>query len=352
MQTVYISLRVPLKVAAMQGLGVAGDARIELSSELHAELSKEEREFIFPFCFTQDKRGGPVLTLGKEEVVVNRDDPHRPVVTNESFLSNLRAIMAERKAEEAKRKEKLEKQILVALEAPLSDWLHEGGLEGGLGVVVRDNGPRLNYLPNAAMKDQRIKDRAQEVKEKVLPEAKKKWLERKEEADKNREESRERRAAAKEAKEQERLAWIKEHGSRRLGIIQAEGLECGAIYKDERIRRELGPSWSHQPAHFIHAIFGDGRGFDQVVPRNPPLLALEELLAARAFYEKKEGVDLRGQVELTAFQVGGGRIQYALSAQLAWCGVEAYHPITDPRDHQEQGEWRKKEEEEGLFQKV
>ena len=69
--------------------------------------------------------------------------------------------------------------------------------------------------------------------------------------------------------EDEKREWIEEHGSRRLRRCLAEGIECQAIYRDERIALEL-PGWEYG------AVLGAQEA------RNPPEEALDLLDAARA----------------------------------------------------------------------
>jgi hypothetical protein len=82
--------------------------------------------------------------------------------------------------------------------------------------------------------------------------------------------------------EAERLQWISEHGSQRLRRCVSEGIECGAIYRDERLAAELtGYRWDDI----------DLPDWDE--PRNPPERAFALLDAARA-----SAGDLADNVEL------------------------------------------------------
>lgn len=82
------------------------------------------------------------------------------------------------------------------------------------------------------------------------------------------------RKAAEEAQKKAELAarneWIEAHGSKRLKLAGQEGIECWAIYRDERLALER-PGWRWS-ADYI------GEYSD---PRNPPLDALEDLIKAR-----------------------------------------------------------------------
>jgi len=52
---------------------------------------------------------------------------------------------------------------------------------------------------------------------------------------------------AKRALEQERNAWIKQHGSRRLKRMLEEGIKCNGVYRDERLALER-PNWCWLPS--------------------------------------------------------------------------------------------------------
>ena len=73
----------------------------------------------------------------------------------------------------------------------------------------------------------------------------------------------------------ERDAWIREHGSRRLKLILAEGYAAGsdAAYRDERLRKDR-PGWGWLEAK--------GRRLGVLnEPRNPPMAAFSVLEEAR-----------------------------------------------------------------------
>lgn len=53
--------------------------------------------------------------------------------------------------------------------------------------------------------------------------------------------------------EAERADWIREHGSRRLRRMLEEGIECDAVYRDERLGHELGEGWG-----WIKHVRGEG----------------------------------------------------------------------------------------------
>lgn len=77
----------------------------------------------------------------------------------------------------------------------------------------------------------------------------------------------ERIIAAAEA-DQDRIEWIREHGSPRLRRLLEEGIEHGAVYRDERLAMER-PGWRYNE-HWIAQE-----------PRNAPMKALELLDDAR-----------------------------------------------------------------------
>lgn len=66
-----------------------------------------------------------------------------------------------------------------------------------------------------------------------------------------------------------REEWLDAHGSERLRRCVAEGIECEAIYRDERLALER-PGWRYVDPNSIQ------------VARNPPLAAFALLDAARA----------------------------------------------------------------------
>lgn len=77
--------------------------------------------------------------------------------------------------------------------------------------------------------------------------------------------------AAREAAEHAAMAaWAEEHGSTRLRRSLAEGIECAAVYRDERLAAER-PGW--QWANDVAGEYDD--------PRNPPESALDLLDVAR-----------------------------------------------------------------------
>lgn len=77
--------------------------------------------------------------------------------------------------------------------------------------------------------------------------------------------------AAKARKEAEIEAWANQYGSDRLRRCVAEGIECGAIYRSERLNLEY-PGWEIDDSSLP--------SWDE--PRNPPTEALELLDKARA----------------------------------------------------------------------
>lgn len=83
--------------------------------------------------------------------------------------------------------------------------------------------------------------------------------------------SRREREEAKQRKEAERADWIGAHGSRRLQRLAAEGIECRAVYMDERLAHDR-PGW-----RWDREVYGSGDD-----PRNPPEEALDLLDEARA----------------------------------------------------------------------
>lgn len=83
-------------------------------------------------------------------------------------------------------------------------------------------------------------------------------------------------------------AWAGQHGSERLRRCVREGIECGAVYRDERLASEY-PDWEVDGSHMPN----------WVEPRNPPAEALELLDKARASLpadwteEERAGAELR-----------------------------------------------------------
>ena len=124
-----------------------------------------------------------------------------------------------------------------------------------------------------------------------------------ERAERIEQEQRERKAAAereraqvKQAEQAKQAEWIEQHGSPRLRRLLKEGIECGAVYRDERRALER-PDWL------------DWRedGYDCKSPRNPPQGAIDLLDRARVtdpgcglWYYTREAVedDGYGPVEL------------------------------------------------------
>jgi hypothetical protein len=80
----------------------------------------------------------------------------------------------------------------------------------------------------------------------------------------------ERIEADRASEEAERRRWIEEHGSERLRRCLAEGIEHGAIYRDERLALER-PGW-----RWLEKVVGDT---DEA--RNPPEEAFAVLDEAR-----------------------------------------------------------------------
>ena len=80
-----------------------------------------------------------------------------------------------------------------------------------------------------------------------------------------------------EAETRERNAWIEAHGSGRLKWHLREGVECQAIYRDERLAHDL-PNWTWM---------GDGWTKDE--PRNVSEEAIEALKVARKEIDAANG---------------------------------------------------------------
>jgi hypothetical protein len=78
------------------------------------------------------------------------------------------------------------------------------------------------------------------------------------------------RRAAREREAQEKhrsmVEWVRAHGSERLRKCVEEGIECRAIYYDERLAHEM-PGWR----------WDTWEGLESDTPRNPPLSALQLL---------------------------------------------------------------------------
>lgn len=77
----------------------------------------------------------------------------------------------------------------------------------------------------------------------------------------------------------DRARWITDNGSRRLRRMLAEGIECDAVYRDERLKQEC-PGWEWEKN-----VRGEGRE-----PRNVPKEAFDLLDNAR---ETRPDADLR-----------------------------------------------------------
>src|SRR5690606_11865067 len=73
-----------------------------------------------------------------------------------------------------------------------------------------------------------------------------------------------------EAERSERQTWIEKHGSSRLKRLAKEGIECLAVYRDERLAVER-PGW-----RWANEVPGNASD-----PRNPPEEALDLLDLAR-----------------------------------------------------------------------
>lgn len=90
----------------------------------------------------------------------------------------------------------------------------------------------------------------------------------------------------------DRGAWIATNGSRRLQVAAREGIECEAIYRDERLAGDR-PGWN----------WADDVEGDPDEPRNPPAEALLQLLPkARATLPDDERTDAK----LVYWTRGGG----------------------------------------------
>lgn len=76
--------------------------------------------------------------------------------------------------------------------------------------------------------------------------------------------------ADEERGEKEISEWIEQHGSRRLKLSHKEGIECGGVYRAERLAHDL-PGWSYTKT--------TPGAYDE--PRNPPEEAFDVLEQAR-----------------------------------------------------------------------
>ncbi|MFB3910405.1 MAG: hypothetical protein ACE15D_18605 [Candidatus Eisenbacteria bacterium] len=90
-------------------------------------------------------------------------------------------------------------------------------------------------------------------------------------------EAKRRRLAPQLAEQAERVRWAREHGSARLRGLLEEGIECGAVYRDERLALER-PGWRWE-----RDVYGTGND-----PRNAPVEALDLLREARASLPEEE----------------------------------------------------------------
>lgn len=134
-----------------------------------------------------------------------------------------------------------------------------------------------------------------------------------------------RKMEAEFQREQEMNAWIEAHGSDRLKACVANGWECGAAYRDERLAAEL-PGWERDGSHLPN--------WDE--PRNPPANAIDLFERAKAsvpaeyrdfvclVYWTKEDDD------------GDTRCGYAATVELPWDdGGEAVYGYDGPVDDQD-----------------
>jgi hypothetical protein len=89
--------------------------------------------------------------------------------------------------------------------------------------------------------------------------------------------------AAEAAKQAEMRTWIEAHGSERLKRCLAEGIECSASYRDERLAAER-PDWQWYDE--VSGVYDE--------PRNPPVEAFAMLDDARKFDPAAKLIHIKG----------------------------------------------------------
>lgn len=221
-----------------------------------AETLRPEKDGAFGVSFSGVGRGS--LTLASVDV------------TSESVLSALRTGWAQVDAARAKEKAELEAEILRAMSAPDEAWVayeghsyYDAADQQRSAPLISETGPRGMYLSAEARKDPRVVARRKDLRARVLPDLLAAFeVQRAAEVARRAEAktaSEAAKAKAEAAEKVERTAWITACGSERLRRCAAEGIECEAIYRDERLALER-PSWRWEGK--VPGEAGE--------PRNPP----------------------------------------------------------------------------------
>lgn len=174
-------------------------------------------------------------------------------------------------ADELRRRDELAKKVEAAEEEALAERLAEA-------VAYADGA--AEELITLCLNDYQVKDRAKALAAELADEvpglvekieyaqaiADEKNAERKAKAEQEKAE----KAAAAQRAEEEKAAWIEAHGSNRLRRMAQEGIECGAVYRDERLALDR-PGW-----RWLDDVPGENKD-----PRNVPEEAFAVLDEAR-----------------------------------------------------------------------
>jgi len=161
---------------------------------------------------------------------------------------------------------------------PSSTWTRKGVCDAGamsgefcklLEAYVAEHGKLPERIDVGGFLREHIAERAAKEAKKLADDQA--YAARREAEDKARAEIYDANEAAKAAEARDAAAWITAHGSARLRRCHAEGIECVAIYRSERLTLER-PGWRYW--EYVRGNESD--------PRNPPADAVAQIDAARA----------------------------------------------------------------------
>jgi len=267
LRPITLCVFLPNEVALAAGSSRCGRTTFILSDENIRELREQDQTLVAEIALSDDE------AAGTKAPVYNKVLRLAAPLSSESVLAAIRTRADERAAKAEREAAEREERIQRALAGPLDEWIRTDRY-GKPGVA--QHGPAGSYLRDDDMRDERISARVEEVRAFIEPGVAA-WQQAQIDERARREAEKAEREAEKAEKEavkvrfaEERDDWISDHGSERLRRCLAEGIECTAAYRDERLEVERpGWEWLDDTCY----------GLDD--PRNPPADAFELLDKAR-----------------------------------------------------------------------
>ncbi len=265
----YLNVNVDKAAALRRGQIRAGHIWCELTPEMLAVLTAEEREELSRYVCPD-----PTPHFHQRLLATSGLEPADIQEALAAAIDKRRKVAAEaaRKAEEeeAKRRERDAEQV---------EWIKQASLD-----ELIETGSAVDFEP-ATTCYRRLEHFAEAGR---LEEVQAECEQRNKQAAERRAQAKREREERLEREEIERKAWSERHGSPRLRRLLAENIEHTAVYLDERLAMER-PEW-----RWDKKVMGSA---DK--PRNVPQEGLDLLDAARASVPEKD----RAEVELVYWTI-------------------------------------------------